>query len=271
MDKNYRLTSEEYARLLGISTEALRSRRRRGKYKNYIQDDNGNYWWENDRPYQDNTIFNDRPQRVRNGLVRLPGAKKIDRRVRRRGVLAKGEQTNYHNARNGWQLEELNRVRALTKIRDQLGDEFVDEISPELIKLAKERVQKRKEKEVEKAFTPDYNNRDPRIIGYDYTPQQYGSMKSYSQDDPLNKLHKSSLKRFLRETDVKYHREGPAWKRGLPDFREDKIQRPVKPGPYEVGVSYDDGIEVEPRSVIVEEPRFSNKIQESIHRLKNKK
>ena len=96
-------------------------------------------------------------------------------------------------------------------------------------------------------------------------------MKSYSQDDPLNKLHKSSLKRFLRDTDVKYHREGPAWKRGLPDFREDKIQRPVKPGPYEVGVSYDDGIEVEPRSVIVEEPRFSNKIQESIYRLKNKK
>ena len=77
MDKNYRLTSEEYARLLGISTEALRSRRRRGKYKNYIQDDNGNYWWENDRPYQDNTIFNDRPQRVRNGLVRLPGPRRL--------------------------------------------------------------------------------------------------------------------------------------------------------------------------------------------------
>ena len=77
MDKNYRLTSEEYARLLGISTEALRSRRRRGLLKNYIQDDNGNYWWENDRPYQDNKQQNDR---VRNGLIRLPGAKKIDRR-----------------------------------------------------------------------------------------------------------------------------------------------------------------------------------------------
>ena len=268
MDKNYRLTSEEYARLLGISTEALRSRRRRGQLKNYIQDDNGNYWWENDRPYQDNKQQNDR---VRNGLIRLPGAKKIDRRKRRRGVLARGEPTNYHNARNGWQLEELNRVRALTKIRDELGDEFVDEISPELIKLAKDRVQKRKEKEIEKAFTPNNSSGDPRIIGYDYTPQQYGSMKSYYQDDPLHRKHNSSLKKFLRDTDVKYHKDGPAWKRGLPDFREEKIQRAVKPGPYEIGVSYDDHIEVEPRSVIPEEPRFTNKIQESIYRVKNKK
>ena len=76
---------------------------------------------------------------------------------------------------------------------------------------------------------------------------------------------------FLRDTDVKYHKDGPAWKRGLPDFREEKIQRAVKPGPYEIGVSYDDHIEVEPRSVIPEEPRFTNKIQESIYRLKNKK
>ena len=143
-----------------------------------------------DRPYIGSTASVNRKS-----MLPVSGTKK-----RRRGVLASGKQTNYGNARNGWQLEELNRVRALTKIRDQLGDEFVDEISPELIKLAKERVQKRKEKEVEKAFTPDYNNRDPRIIGYDYTPQQYGSMKSYYQDDPLHRLHKNSLKRNIQIT-----------------------------------------------------------------------
>ena len=269
MDKNYRLTSSEYAKILGISTEALRSRRRRGQLKNFILDDNGNYWWENDRPYQDDKQQFDR---VRNGLIRLPGAKKIDRRKRRRGVLARGEPTNYHNARNGFQLEELNRVRALTKIRDELGDEFVDEISPELIKLAKDRVHSRKEKEAEKAFIPDNSNRDPRIIGYDYTPQQYGTMKSYSQDDPLNRKHKNSLNKWKADTDVRYHKDGPAWKRGLPDFRrEDTSIRYMKPGPYEVGVSYDDHIEVEPRSEISEEPRFSNKIEESIYRLKNNK
>ena len=31
-----------------------------------------------------------------------------------------GEDTNYHNARNGWQLEEHNRIKALAKIRDKL-------------------------------------------------------------------------------------------------------------------------------------------------------
>jgi hypothetical protein len=45
----------------------------------------------------------------------------------------------------------------------------------------------------------------------------------------------------------------------------------MKPGPYEVGVTYDDGIEVDPRSSITEEPTFNNKIEEDIWRLKNKK
>ena len=33
---------------------------------------------------------------------------------------------DYHNARNGFQLEELNRVRALGKIRDELGEEGIE-------------------------------------------------------------------------------------------------------------------------------------------------
>ena len=41
MDKDFRLTSSEYARLLGITNEALRSRRRRNQEDgNFIQIEN---------------------------------------------------------------------------------------------------------------------------------------------------------------------------------------------------------------------------------------
>ena len=40
-------------------------------------------------------------------------------------------------------MEDRNRVLALAKIRDGLGDEVVDEITPELFELAKKKLQKR--------------------------------------------------------------------------------------------------------------------------------
>ena len=55
MDKDFRLTSSEYARLLGITNEALRSRRRRNQEDgNFIQIEN-KFWWKTpsrDRPIE---------------------------------------------------------------------------------------------------------------------------------------------------------------------------------------------------------------------------
>ena len=117
MNDEYRLTSSEYAKILGISCEALRSRRRRQIETNYIRDDYGNYWWKNDRPMGVRSM----KMTTLNGLFRDPGSKKIDTRKRRRGVHESGSETNYHNAKNGWQLEELNLMRKYAKLDKDLA------------------------------------------------------------------------------------------------------------------------------------------------------
>ena len=63
MNDEYRLTSSEYAKILGISCEALRSRRIRQIETNYIRDDYGNYWWKNDRPNGGAVNENDHPKK----------------------------------------------------------------------------------------------------------------------------------------------------------------------------------------------------------------
>ena len=99
MDSIFRLTSDEYSKILGITTEALRSRRRRNQEDGNFKKVGKVFWWKSptkDRPYIGGTRSNDR----------VPGALKPASRKRRRGVMLNGEQTNYHNARNGFQLEE---------------------------------------------------------------------------------------------------------------------------------------------------------------------
>ena len=103
MDLIYKFSSTQYADMLGISTEALRSRRRREINRNYKQDKFGNYWWKDDRPIKGAVNENDRGPK-RNGLFRDPGSKKIDTRKRNRGSVAKGTAKEYPN----WKME-INR------------------------------------------------------------------------------------------------------------------------------------------------------------------
>ncbi len=123
MDKIFRLTSSEYAKLIGISNEALRSRRRRNQEEGNYKKVGSDYFWMTPlagRPNMAVTVANDRGPRY--GIP----VKNVKRK-RRRGVVARGEQTNYHEAPNGWQLEQANQIKALGKIRDGLGDEVVDD------------------------------------------------------------------------------------------------------------------------------------------------
>ena len=265
MNDDYRLTSSEYAKILGISTEALRTRRRREQVRNYIRDESGNYWWKRDRP--DKEV---RP------LQNFPGPMSRARSssARRRGAHDNEEPTNYHNAVNGDQLEVLNLFRRRLKDEKALKKyKFKDEELKEFIKVAKENV--KRDKETPRPDTKYNANQDDdiRIVGLDYTPVKYGHFGNSPLDAPNRINLERSQKRWLKETGLRFHgSESEHWKRGLPDFRkEDTSIRYMKPGPYEVGVTYDDGVEVDPRSSITEEPTFNNKIEEDIWRLKNKK
>ena len=46
----YYISTPEFALMLNISTEALRSRRRRGELKGQFKSDGKKYWWRSLRP-----------------------------------------------------------------------------------------------------------------------------------------------------------------------------------------------------------------------------
>ena len=262
MNKDFNLTSKDYADLLGITTDTLRKRRRRGTETNFIQDEQGNYWWQRSRPSMDKSPGN---VRSKNGLFRVPGAGKIDTKKRNRGALARGEKSDYPN----WRFEEANRVKALAKIRDKLGDEVVDEITPELFKLAKEKVNKRKQKQLDK-LVHNQTSHESFPIGLDRTPLKYGTM--LNQNGLRNKdweRNRREYDRWNNETKVKFL-DRPGLQK-IPDFYD---PRPTNfRGPYEIGSS-DEGIEVKGVYEGVDyssQRRFKNKIDEHIWRLKNKK
>ena len=75
MNKEYIFSEKEYAALIGISKEALRSRRREGKLK-------GEYIQKEDKRY-----FYCRPEKT----------EKKETKFKRRGVHKSGGQTNYPN------------------------------------------------------------------------------------------------------------------------------------------------------------------------------
>ena len=262
MNKEFNLSSRDYADILGISTDNLRQRRRRKIETNYIQDDKGNYWWKRDRPTQDKKDTSVRPKK--NGLSRVPGQRAIDTKKRNRGALARGDKSDYPN----WRFEEANRVKALAKIRDKLGDEVVDEITPELFKLAKQNVNKRKQKQLDKLVN-NQTSHESFPIGVDRTPLKYGTM--LNQDGLRNKDYERSRREYQKwnnETKVKFI-DRPGEK--VPDFYE---PQPTNfRGPYEIGSNNED-IEIKGVYEGVDystERTFKNKIEESIYRLKNKK
>jgi hypothetical protein len=279
MNNEFRLTSTEYAKILGISVEALRSRRRREIETNYIQDKFGNYWWKNDRPTNAAVEQNDRPKK--HGLFRDPGSKKIDTRKRNRGALARGEKPHYPN----WKMEERNRILALGKIRDNLGDEVVDEITPELFELAKKKVAEKKlkaaEKELEKVEAGNQNAALP--VGIDRTPIEYGQQLNQKHLGRIERNEDAeSMRKWKAETDVQFREKrytdafGFEHKKKLVDFGYTSRPALSRPPPYHVG-DWEEPGSVEFKQYDLDripddrEPSFSSKVEESIWRLKNKK
>lgn len=261
MDQIFRLTSNDYSKILGISSEALRSRRRRGLEEGNFKKVGKVFWWKSpgkDRPYIDDHRPNSR--RSMN-----PGTRK-----RRRGVLEKGLPTNYHNANNGWQLEELNRVRALGKIRDQLGDEVVDEITPELFELAKKNVAKKKEEKFKKEMAKAEVPPNGTITGIDQTPTRYGTrLNAVGLKNKEDDIHARSFRKWFNDTNVKFHIE--PGKKHLPDFTNNSGSFRAFRNPYGPPPEDDGSVEFNYHELhLDQEPKFKNKIEEEIHRLKKK-
>ena len=270
MEKNFRLTSSEYAKLHDLSVEALRSRRRRELEKdNYICIE-GKYWWKSDRPITVKKSGNSRP---------IPGPRSPSHapRKRNRGALARGEKNDYPN----WKMEERNQVLALAKIRDNLGDEVYDEITPEVIDMAKKRVAERKLKEASKGVEHLRLNdlSEPIPTGLDRTPPEYGRELNRRNLDRERRLESADLDKWERETNTKFKEKkytdlfGYEHTKTIIDF-DDNSRSPSRPPPYHVGPWVDpSSVEIDERDFTPDdrEPEFKNKIEESIYRLKKNK
>ena len=270
MEKDFRLTSSEYAKLRDLSVEALRSRRRRELEKdNYICIE-GKYWWKSDGPMTVNKKRNSR--RVSGPRSPLPTPRK-----RNRGALARGEKPDYPN----WKMEERNQVLALAKIRENLGDEVYDEVTPEVIDLAKKRVAERKLKKASNGVEQLRLNNlsEPMPTGLDRTPPEYGRELNRRNLDMERARETATLDNWERETNTKFKKKkytdlfGYEHTKTVVDFG-DSPSSSSRPPPYHVGPWSEPGsVEIDERSFTPDDrvPEFKNKIYEDIWRLKNKK
>ena len=131
MQPDYIFTEAEYAKIIGISKEGLRSRRRDGKMEGqYVLKDN-RYLYKRMRPNQGPTVHKNRT------------------RNRRRGAHKSGAETRYHNNA----FKQHNEVKMLAKLKSTVDPETLDLI-PEAIEIAKQKKQDRIRETIKSVNTP---------------------------------------------------------------------------------------------------------------------
>ena len=122
MENEFKLKSGEYAKILGITKEALRSRRRRGELE-------GEYIFEN------GVNLYRRPAST--ARSKTPGSRSSVR-AKRRGVHGTGNENygkNYH-------FKQHNELKMLAKLQRNV-DQETQELLPQAIEIAKQQKQKR--------------------------------------------------------------------------------------------------------------------------------
>ena len=149
------ISTPEYALMLGCSTEALRSRRRRGELEGQYKSDGIKYWWKSVRP--------DQVKEIRNNRLKAASSVSRVRRKRRRGAHRNFQETKYPNHA----FEQHNEIKLLASLKETLPKSVIDEITPEVVKVAQNNLGKKREKQLNDLYRPQKNYGGP-IRGYDY-------------------------------------------------------------------------------------------------------
>jgi len=154
-------------------------------------------------------------------------------------------------------FKQANEIKALNKIKKNLGDEYTDEINEEVIKIAHDRVIKKKEDRLKKVIAAPLSNQEPVPYGVDTTPSKYGSM-----------LNSSGLRTAYDKEHARLYRK---WNYGVSAAPRSSS---TFFGNFGQSLREErDSVEIDPRDIPADDrdPTFSSKIDESIWRLKNKK
>ena len=150
MENEFKYTSGQYAKILGITKEALRSRRRRGELETEYIIQNGITLWK-----EPASNYDTKPGGQKSSF---PVARS---RVKRRGVHAAGIKTNYPN----YAMQQHNELKMLAKLQRNVDSELQD-LLPEAIEQAK-RIKEQKQKELQRELM----NQRPKSYGRMYNPK----------------------------------------------------------------------------------------------------
>ena len=237
--EGFYISTPEYALMLSCSTEALRSRRRRGELEGEYKSDGKKYWWKSVRPSQVKKIKNNR----------LKAASSVSRvsRSRRRGTHRNFQETKYPNQA----FEQHNEIKLLASLKETLPKGVIDEITPEAVKVAQDNLLKKREKQLKESESTLMSGRNygGPLSNYDWDQQNDLQNRRRDYQYELSQQQKSDTSFYL---DSSYQSgRGGAYQIGEPD----------DPGSVEIG-----SIELGPGDHNYEREPIS-KVRESILRL----
>ncbi len=141
----FTLTRKEYAESVGVSPNTVRMRMRHGKLSGEYRFDGNKFLFKPAKRPRDLHV-NDHPKNIK---LTTP-KKKINR----------GNHFKASYPNNAFKLH--NELKMLNKIKSNIPDNVLNEINPELIKLAQERAKKKQDDLIKKSFT------QPRNYGNSY-------------------------------------------------------------------------------------------------------
>lgn len=125
MDEDFIFTQTEYAKLLGISRECLRTRRRTGKLEGEYKVINGQYYFKRPRNKERPNIENTTPKKP----------PKQRRRGQHYKSLVSGESTNYPN----WKMQQHNEIKMMAALKSSVSREDLDLIPAAIYQIKEQR------------------------------------------------------------------------------------------------------------------------------------
>ena len=163
MENEFVLSSTEFAALLGISTESLRSRRRRGMYRDQYVLKNKSYAWKRPRP---NKVGGPlvRGRNVRdanrlsahtsstNSISHLSLAK--SKRNKNSGRHKHGSRTYYPNKA----FELANEFKMIAKAQRKISAAGASEITEDVIRIAEQRHRDKLQEAIKPIKTMNYSS-----------------------------------------------------------------------------------------------------------------
>ena len=150
METEFKYKSGQYAEMLGITKEALRSRRRRGELETEYIIQNGITLWR--KPASNHG-------KKPGGQSCLKPASRSN--IKRRGVHVSGQKTNYPN----YAMQQHNELKMLAKLQRNVDPEL-QELLPEAIEQAK-RIKEQRQQELQRELI----NKRPKSYGRIYNPK----------------------------------------------------------------------------------------------------